>query len=136
MPAIAACNAVRFRDITVFVSGIRGATSVRRRHTTTDRSTHFSTPNEVETMSQRNITPVAAIVGAALAGSLSLANAATTELDVDNLFAATEIDGGSIQLAGEGSCGEGKCGEGKCGNEGGDGEGEGSCGEGKCGGKG
>jgi len=82
-------------------------------------------------MSQRNITPVAAIVGAALAGSLSVANAATTELDVDNLFTATQIDGGSIQLAGEGSCGEGKCGEGKCGNEGGDGEG--SCGEGKCG---
>jgi uncharacterized low-complexity protein len=88
-------------------------------------------------MSKKMLTPAAAIVGVALAGGLSAAHAANTDLDVDSLFTATEIDGGSIQLAGEGSCGEGKCGEGKCGvARSGEGDGEGKCGEGKCGGKG
>jgi uncharacterized low-complexity protein len=84
-------------------------------------------------MSKKSITPVAAVVGAALAGSLGAAQAATIDLSADELFSATELDRGYVQLAGEGSCGEGKCGgdkgegEGKCG--------EGKCGEGKCGGE-
>ncbi len=75
-------------------------------------------------MSKKTITPVAAIVGAALVGSLSaveLANAG------DNPFAAAAVDAGYTQIAGaEGSCGgEGSCGEGKCGGEGeGDGDGD------------
>jgi uncharacterized low-complexity protein len=78
-------------------------------------------------MSKKTITPVAAIVGAALAGGLSTAQAATTDLSADELFSATELDGGYMQLAGsEGSCGEGKCGEGKCGDD--KDEGEGKCG--------
>ena len=86
-------------------------------------------------MSKKTITPVAAIVGAALAGGLSAAHAAATDLSADELFSATELDGGYMQLAGsEGKCGEGKCGEGKCGDD--KGEGEGKCGEGKCGGEG
>ena len=74
--------------------------------------------------------PVAAAIGAALAGSLAIgaANAA------DNPFGLSELGSGYMQIAGahEGKCGEGKCGgdkatetEGKCG--------EGKCGEGKCG---
>ena len=102
-----------------------------------------------------NLKPVAAVVGAALVGSLSavsIANAA------DNPFGASQLQSGYMQLAsshegddkkmegkcggekaekaeGEGKCGEGmmKEGEGKCG------EGkemkEGKCGEGKCGGQ-
>jgi uncharacterized low-complexity protein len=83
-------------------------------------------------MSKKTITPVAAIVGAALAGGLTAAHAAATDVSADELFGATEIDGGYIQLAGQ----EGSCGEGKCGGDKGDGEGkcgEGKCGEGKCG---
>jgi uncharacterized low-complexity protein len=78
-------------------------------------------------MSKKTITPVAAIVGAALAGGLSVAQAAATDVAADELFSAVEIEGGFLQVAGEG---EGSCGEGKCGEKG---EGEGSCGEGKCG---
>jgi uncharacterized low-complexity protein len=91
-------------------------------------------------MTKKTITPAAALVGAALVGSLGafgLAQAA------DNPFAAKALDAGYMQLAaadtegkcGEGKCGgtkdaEGKCGEGKCGAEKGT---EGKCGEGKCG---
>jgi uncharacterized low-complexity protein len=88
---------------------------------------------KVTTMSNKTITPVAAIVGAALAGGLTAAQAASTDLSADQLFGATELGSGYVQIAGkEGSCGEGKCGEGKCGDKGE--EGEGKCGEGKCGG--
>ena len=95
-------------------------------------------------MSNKTITPVAAVVGAAIIGSLGaigVANAA------DNPFSADQLASGYLQLAGtEGKCGEGKCGgkeggEGTCGGkEGGEGTcggkegGEGKCGEGKCGG--
>jgi uncharacterized low-complexity protein len=94
--------------------------------------------------------PVAAIVGAALVGSLSSMAVAAQ----DNPFGASQLDRGYMLLAGmeEGKCGEGKCGEamkteGKCG-EGKCGEAmkaeaegdetkekEGKCGEGKCGGE-
>ena len=77
-------------------------------------------------MSKKTITPVAALVGAALAGGLTAAQAATTELTADQLFGATELSSGYLQVAEEGKCGEGKCGGEK-------GEGEGKCGEGKCG---
>ena len=88
-----------------------------------------------------NLKPVAAIVGAALVGSLSAMNVAAGE----NPFGATQLDSGYMQLAGkemEGKCGgdkgmEGKCGgdketEGKCGGD--KEKKEGKCGEGKCGG--
>jgi len=87
--------------------------------------------------------PVAAAIGAALAGSLAMgvANAA------ENPFGLSELGSGYMQLAsshegkcGEGKCGgekatstEGKCGEGKCGGEKATST-EGKCGEGKCGG--
>lgn len=89
-------------------------------------------------MSKKTITPAAAIVGAALVGTLSAVDVANAE---QNPFGATQLDSGYMLLAGaegEGKCGEGKCGgekgegEGKCGGE--KGEGEGKCGEGKCGG--
>ena len=106
-----------------------------------------------------DLKPVAAVVGAALVGSLSAMNVAAGE----NPFGASQLDSGYMQLAssheggaaaegegkpmaegkcggekkaeGEGKCGEGmmKEGEGKCG-EGKKME-EGKCGEGKCGGK-
>ena len=110
-------------------------------------------------MSKKNcIKPVAAVVGAALVGSLSAINVAGA---AENPFGATQLDSGYMVLASsheggkEGKCGEGKCGEGKekmegkCGGdkekaegekemEGKCGEGkekmEGKCGEGKCGG--
>ncbi|MFB1489139.1 MULTISPECIES: low-complexity protein [unclassified Thiocapsa] len=91
-------------------------------------------------MTKKTITPAAALVGAALVGSLGafgLAQAA------GNPFTAQSLDAGYMLLAeagtegkcGEGKCGadkekEGKCGEGKCGA---DKEKEGKCGEGKCG---
>ncbi len=83
-------------------------------------------------MSKNTITPAAAVVGAALVGSLSTVNLAHA---AENPFAAEPLDGGYLLLA-EGSCGEGKCGskedgEGTCGNKD---DGEGKCGEGKCGG--
>ena len=69
--------------------------------------------------------PVAAAIGAALAGSLAIgaANAA------DNPFGLSELGSGYMQIAG---AHEGKCGEGKCGGD--KAKGEGKCGEGKCGG--
>ena len=76
-------------------------------------------------MTKNTITPAAALVGAALVGSLGafgLAQAA------DNPFSAQPLDTGYMQLAGadtEGKCGGTKDAEGKCG--------EGKCGEGKCG---
>ncbi|MEA1050049.1 low-complexity protein [Lamprobacter modestohalophilus] len=88
-------------------------------------------------MSKNTMTPSAAVIGAALVGSLSMANLAHS---AENPFAAEQLDGGYLMLAegscGEGKCGgksdgEGKCGEGKCGNKD---DGEGKCGEGKCGG--
>jgi uncharacterized low-complexity protein len=112
------------------------------------------------TMSKKNaIKPVAAVVGAALVGTLSAVNIASA---AENPFGANAMQGGYMQLAsshggekpaegkcGEGKCGgektsaEGKCGEGKCGGEKAGAEGkcggektatEGKCGEGKCGG--
>lgn len=85
-------------------------------------------------MTKKTMTPATAIVGAALVGSLGLAQAA------ENPFAAESLGSGHLQIAeagGEGKCGEGKCGdgkgaEGKCGGK--EAEGEGKCGEGKCGG--
>ena len=80
-------------------------------------------------MSKKTITPIAAVVGAALVGGLSAADLANAS---DNPFGATQLERGYLLLAGtEGSCGEGKCGEGKCGSDketGGDKEGEGKCG--------
>jgi uncharacterized low-complexity protein len=97
-------------------------------------------------MTKKTITPAAALVGAALVGSLGTFGLATA---ADNPFAAQSLDAGYMQLAEadtEGKCGEGKCGgdkgtEGKCGGDkgtegkcGGDKGTEGKCGEGKCGG--
>ena len=105
-------------------------------------------------MSKTMIKPVAAAVGFALAGSLSVANVANA---AENPFGANQLSQGYLQLAdakmGEGKCGEGKCGgamkaeaksggekmgEGKCGGEKMPAEAmkaaEGKCGEGKCGG--
>jgi len=80
-------------------------------------------------MSKKTITPIAAVVGAALVGGLSAADLANAS---DNPFGATQLERGYLLLAGtEGTCGEGKCGEGKCGSDketGGDKEGEGKCG--------
>jgi uncharacterized low-complexity protein len=92
-------------------------------------------------MTKKTITPAAALVGAALVGSLGAFGAVQA---AENPFAAQPLDAGYMQLAGadtEGKCGEGKCGEGKCGGDKGAGDkgtegkcGEGKCGEGKCGG--
>jgi len=106
-------------------------------------------------MHKKIITPAAAIVGAALVGSLTAINVASA---AGNPFAAKSLDSGYMQLAeaggdkqgaegkekSEGTSGEGKetmegkCGEGKETMEGKCGEGkgtmEGKCGEGKCGG--
>jgi uncharacterized low-complexity protein len=86
----------------------------------------------VDKMPKNTMTPVATLIGAAVVGSLSMANLAQA---ADNPFAAEQLSGGSLILASEGSCGEGKCGnkgdgEGKCGGKG---DAEGKCGEGKCG---
>ena len=86
-------------------------------------------------MSKFKLKPIAAVVGTALAASIS---AASADVASDGLFAAEDLNSGYNVLSqkdGEGKCGEGKCGEGKCG-EGKCGEGkcgEGKCGEGKCG---
>jgi uncharacterized low-complexity protein len=94
-------------------------------------------------MTKKTITPAAALVGAALVGSLGTLGLAQA---AENPFAAQALDAGYMQVAGadtEGKCGEGKCGEGKCGGDkdkgtegkcGGDKGTEGKCGEGKCGG--
>ena len=87
-------------------------------------------------MARKQMKPVVAAIGAAMAGTLSLsaANAA------DNPFGLSELGSGYMQLAqAEGKCGEGKCGEGKCGGDNTPAEAEeamteGKCGEGKCGG--
>ena len=83
-------------------------------------------------MSKNTMTPAAAVIGAALVGSLSAVNLAHA---AENPFGAEQLNSGYLMLAGEGSCGEGKCGskdggEGKCGNKD---DSEGKCGEGKCG---
>ena len=92
---------------------------------------------------KHRIKPAAAVVGAAIAGTLSPVNPASA---AENPFGASELHSGYMVLASneekEGKCGEGKCGEGKemkdgkCG-EGKCGEGkemkDGKCGEGKCG---
>jgi uncharacterized low-complexity protein len=83
-----------------------------------------------KTMSKTIVKPVAAAVGFALAGTLSIANLADA---ADNPFGATQLSHGYVQVAEadkpatEGKCGgakmsaeqkkaaEGKCGEGKCG---------------------
>ena len=87
-------------------------------------------------MSKKVVNTLTIAVGAALLGSVSLANASAA-------FQITDLAGGYMQLtAGEGKCGEGKCGgdkkkkEGACG---GDKAKEGACGgdkkkEGSCGG--
>ena len=110
---------------------------------------------------QINLKPVAAVVGAALVGSLSAVSVANA---ADNPFGSSQMPSGYMQLASsheggekmkEGSCGgdkemkEGSCGgdkemkEGSCGGDkemkegscGGDKKmKEGKCGEGKCGG--
>jgi uncharacterized low-complexity protein len=83
-------------------------------------------------MSKKMIAPAAAIVGAALVGSLSAVQVAGA---ADNPFVAKSLDAGYVQLAeaeSDKGTGEGKCGEGKCGSKSG---GEGKCGEGKCGSK-
>ena len=91
-------------------------------------------------MNEKTITPAAALVGAAIVGSIAAFGVAQA---ADNPFAAQPLGNGYMQVAGadtEGKCGEGKCGgtkdaEGKCGGAK-DAEGkcgEGTCGEGKCG---
>ena len=90
-------------------------------------------------MTKKNcIKPVAAVIGAALVGSLSAVNVASA---AENPFGASQLESGYMVVASmdekEGKCGEGKCGEGKDKKEGKCGEGkdkkEGKCGEGKCG---
>ena len=86
-------------------------------------------------MSNKVVKTLSVAVGAALIGSLSVANAA-------GAFQAKDL-GQGYMLVGEekpeGKCGEGKCGEGKCGADADktkaeEGKcGEGKCGEGKCG---
>ncbi len=92
-------------------------------------------------MSKKIITPAAAIVGAALAGSLTAINVASA---ADNPFAAKPLSSGYMQLAEDDTSGEkqeaeGKGDEGKENGEGTSAEGkekmEGKCGEGKCGSK-
>ena len=82
-----------------------------------------------------NLKPVAAVVGAALVGSLSAVSVANA---ADNPFGASQLQSGYLQLASSHEGGEGKCGgekkeaegEGKCGGEKKGAEGEGKCGEG------
>lgn len=91
-------------------------------------------------MNKKTITPAAALVGAAIVGSLGAVGVAQA---AGNPFAAQSLDTGYMLVAGadtEGKCGEGKCGgakdaEGKCGEGkcGADKGTEGKCGEGKCG---
>jgi uncharacterized low-complexity protein len=93
-------------------------------------------------MSKKSMKPVATAIGAAFAGSMLIAGAASAG---SNPFALSELNGGYLQIAGnqaEGKCGgnmpagaEGKCGgsaaampEGKCGGS------AAAMPEGKCGG--
>jgi uncharacterized low-complexity protein len=82
-------------------------------------------------MSKQTKKPVAAAIGAAFAGSMMMAGAASADA---NPFALSELAGGYAQVA---SAHEGKCGAGKCGGEkGAEGKcGAGKCGAGKCGGE-
>ena len=82
-------------------------------------------------MSKKVINSLTVAVGAALLGSVAVANAG-------DLFRVNDL-GFGYQIAGE-EAAEGKCGEGKCGDKkaegscGGDkAKAEGKCGEGKCG---
>ena len=82
-----------------------------------------------------SVKPVAMAVGAAVAGSLMLTQAASA---AGNPFSMTELQGGymtsvfsSSPDAEKGE--EGKCGAGKCGGDASKGH-EGKCGAGKCGG--
>jgi uncharacterized low-complexity protein len=107
-------------------------------------------------MSKKSMTPVVTAIGAAFAGSMLIAGAASAG---SNPFALSELNGGYLQIAdnhAEGKCGgnmpaspEGKCGgsaattmpEGKCGGSAATTMPEGKCGgsaattmpEGKCG---
>ena len=74
---------------------------------------------------------MALAIGTAVAVLSPMAMADTSSA---NPFAATELSGGYMQVAGaEGKCGGDKAkGEGKCGGD--KAKGEGKCGEGKCGG--
>jgi uncharacterized low-complexity protein len=67
-------------------------------------------PHEDETMTKKTITPAAALVGAAIVGSLGAFGVAQA---AGNPFAAQPLDTGYMQIAGADT--EGKCGEGKCG---------------------
>ena len=81
-----------------------------------------------------NMKPVAAVIGAALVGSLSAVSLAQA---AENPFGASQLQSGYMMLAdSHDAAKEGKCGEGKCGGEKGEkkGDKEGKCGEGKCGG--
>jgi uncharacterized low-complexity protein len=80
-------------------------------------------------MPKKTLTPIAAVVGAALAGGLSAVSVADA---ADNPFGLSQLDRGYMLLAsddtgtesGDGTEGEGKgggemkCGEGKCGSTG------------------
>jgi uncharacterized low-complexity protein len=61
-------------------------------------------------MTKKTITPAAALVGAAIVGSLGAFGVAQA---AGNPFAAQPLDTGYMQVAGADT--EGKCGEGKCG---------------------
>jgi uncharacterized low-complexity protein len=121
-----------------------------------DHETPTEDSQEMTMTKKSNLKPVAAVIGAALVGSLSAVGAANA---ADNPFGASQLQSGYMQLASSHEGGEGKCGgekkeaegekkaeqEGKCGEgmmkegEGKCGEGkemkEGKCGEGKCGGE-
>lgn len=76
-------------------------------------------------MSKKIIQSLSVAVGAALLGSVAVANAG-------DLFRVNDL-GFGYQLTGEEHA-EGKCGEGKCGGDkAAKADGEGKCGEGKCG---
>ncbi|MGH1472130.1 MAG: HvfA family oxazolone/thioamide-modified RiPP metallophore [Cellvibrionaceae bacterium] len=89
-------------------------------------------------MAKKNLTPLAAAVGAAFLASASLSSVVSAS---ENPFASSDLQSGYnlAEKGAEGKCGEGKCGEGKCGGKKkADKEGkcgEGKCGEGKCGGE-
>ncbi|MFC6634799.1 HvfA family oxazolone/thioamide-modified RiPP metallophore [Microbulbifer taiwanensis] len=83
-------------------------------------------------MSKKNLSPVAAAVGAAFLASAAMNVSASMDSGA-NPFAAEELSSG-YNLAmqdDEGKKKEGKCGEGKCGED--KKKKEGKCGEGKCG---
>ncbi len=83
-------------------------------------------------MAKKNLTPLAAAVGAAFLASAALSTVASAS---ENPFASQQLTAGYnlAEKAAEGKCGEGKCGEGKCGGKKAEKKAEGKCGEGKCG---